>query len=410
MNILVFAGTSEGRLLAEFLSQISQAATICVATEYGELVLPPLPYIQVHQGRLTSAQMQQMMAPDTLVIDATHPYAAVVTENIQQAATQAGVQYIRLVRESLSYGKHVIVVPDTQAAAAYLNSVTGTALLTTGSKELEAFTGVAQFAKRLWPRVLPTPSVLEKCITLGFAPAHIIAMQGPFSKAMNVALLKQTSAKYLVTKDTGAAGGFSEKIEAAQQVGAQVILIARPTQEQGMTLAQVKRQLQVQSPTENIPTPNSRFPLFVSLVGKKCVVVGAGRIGKRRAQMLRQFGAQVHIIAPVACEIEPTAYEYYHKADIEDAFLVVAATNIRETNHAIAQDCKDSGIFCAVADSSEESTFFFPAVCQSGKLVAGVVSDGSEHALTAKAAQQIRQVLQHTTQEDEDADDYRGQP
>ena len=58
-------------------------------------------------------------------------------------------------------------------------------------------------------------------------------MQGPFSQAMNAALLRETGAKILVTKDTGVSGGFAEKVAAAEEVGAKVLVIARPRVENG---------------------------------------------------------------------------------------------------------------------------------------------------------------------------------
>ena len=97
------------------------------------------------------------------------------------------------------------------------------------------------FQTRLFPRVLPTAPVLEKCAALGFPGAHIIAMQGPFSQAMNAALLRETGAKILVTKDTGVSGGFAEKVAAAEEVGAKVLVIARPRVENGKNQAEMQR-------------------------------------------------------------------------------------------------------------------------------------------------------------------------
>ena len=80
----MFAGTSEGRELAQFLAGQKIPASVCVATEYGEEVLPDMPGIQVITGRMDQEQMEKLinrMRP-LAVIDATHPYAEAVTENI----------------------------------------------------------------------------------------------------------------------------------------------------------------------------------------------------------------------------------------------------------------------------------------------------------------------------------------
>lgn len=399
MSILVFAGTSEGRRLAECLSSAGLAAQVCVATAYGELSLPALPHITVHQGRLSLTEMAAQMSADTLVIDATHPYADVVTANIQQACAQAGAEYIRLLRPRIATDQPVITVPNAAAAAAYLNTVTGAALLTTGSKALEAFTAVHRFAERLFPRVLPTEEVVRKCTELGFPGKCIIAMQGPFSHEMNVALLNQTRAKYLVTKDTGTAGGFAEKLSAARQTGATVLLIARPTQEQGRTLEEIQALLRQRFGGRTETETHRRFPLFVSLCARKVLVVGAGAIAARRIGVLRAFGAQIVLVAPERQDSINTdgltcVCRGYQKSDLDGVFLAVAATNDRSVNAQVAQDCREAGILCSIADCAAQSTFFFPAVCTGGKLTAGLVSDGTDHAMTARAAARIRAVLQ----------------
>ena len=84
----------------------------------------------------------------------------------------------------------------------------------------------------------------------------------------------------------------------------------------------------------------------------------------------------------------------YAPGDVEGAFLVVAATDDRQVNRQVGEDAARAGAFVSVADRKEESTFFFPALCTGGGLVAGVVSQGEEHKKTAEAAQAIRRVLE----------------
>lgn len=140
-----------------------------------------------------------------------------------------------------------------------------------------------------------------------------------------------------------------------------------------------------------------RFPMFVDLRGKKAVVVGAGQIARRRIGVLLEFGAEVTVVAPdctglpeqVRCCVRP-----YRQGDLEGAFLAVAATNDRAVNRLVGEDAAEAGIFVTVADCREESTFYFPAVCKGGGLVAGVVSEGSAHRKTARAAKAIRALLE----------------
>ena len=382
MKLVIFSGTGEGHDLCRFLSGSGQQAEVFVATEYGQAVMEPMPGITVHQGRLAIPEMAGHFSAETLVVDATHPYASQVTANIRTACAQSGAEYLRLLRPRIA-AEDVVSVPDTAVAVAWLSAHTGKALLTTGSKELEAYTAVPDYAARLYPRVLPSASVLQKCETLGFPGAHILAMQGPFSHAMNVALLQQIGAKILVTKDTGDMGGFAEKLSAARETGATVLMIARPTDESGMPLQQVKQYLADRLGLKPIP----RFPLFISLAGKKVLVAGAGQIAARRVQVLQRFGAEV---------IHHTVYlpRGFQQSDLEGVFLAVAATDNREVNHTISILCASRNIPVSVADCAAESTFFFPAVCEGNGLVAGLVSDGARHHAVSTAAKQIRILLE----------------
>lgn len=401
MKLVIFSGTSEGYALCRFVSACGGNADVYVATDYGAAVMEPMHGIAVHEGRLDADAMAAVLDVNTLLVDATHPYAEVVSDNLRAACTQTGAQYERLLRPQLD-SEGVVMVPDTAAAVRWLNVHPGRALLTVGSKELLVYTGVRGWRERLVARVLPSVSVLEQCASFGFAGAQVIAMQGPFSHELNAAMLRQTRADILVTKDTGKAGGFAEKLSAAREVGATVLVIARPREEQGKTLSEMQDFLAVRfgwtqpAPVQEQQTP--RFPFFVSLAGKKCVVFGAGKIAARRVEVLRHFGATVTVVAPESpAGIVVDQVRGYEKSDLSGAFLAVAATNDREVNHRIAADCAASHIPCSVADCAAESTFFFPAICEGGGLMAGVVSDGTAHGKTAAAAKRIRAVLEEMT-------------
>lgn len=237
-KLCVFAGTTEGRELVEFLCTQAVSVTACVATEYGETLLSPRENLTISAQRLTREEMEALFSRENfdMVIDATHPYASVVTENIAAACEKAGVRYQRLLRSGCKAGEDAVFVPDIPAAVDYLNRTEGPILLTTGSKELAKYTGLYDFANRVYARVLPMEDSLRLCQSAGLKPAHILAMQGPFSVDMNVAMLKSLGAKYLVTKDSGTTGGFDEKVTAARAANATLIVIGRPPQREGLTL------------------------------------------------------------------------------------------------------------------------------------------------------------------------------
>lgn len=235
-KICVFAGTTEGRELAAFLSTQPVSVTACVATEYGETLLAPSSNLTVSAKRLTAAEMEDLFNAERfdLVVDATHPYASEVTENIAAACAATGTEYLRLLRSGSFAPEDAVFTEDISQAVAYLNTRSGNILLTTGSKELKKFVPIRDFESRVYARVLPMEESLRLCREAGLNSAHILAMQGPFSKEMNVAMLKAVGAKYMVTKDSGAAGGFHEKIAAAREAGAKPVVIGRPPQRDGL--------------------------------------------------------------------------------------------------------------------------------------------------------------------------------
>ncbi len=237
----VFAGTTEGRELSEFLSRQGEkaAVTACVATEYGETLLEPSENLRVLSGRLNGEQMTALLRENRfdLVLDATHPYAAEVTENIARACADTETPYRRVLREASGVPEGTVFVPDNASAVEYLSAREGNILLTTGSKALGEFAAIRGFAQRVWARVLPMPASLEACQAAGLPPAHIIAMQGPFTEELNAAQLRAIQAAFLLTKDSGGAGGFGEKAAAAAKAGARLVVIGRPPQREGKSLS-----------------------------------------------------------------------------------------------------------------------------------------------------------------------------
>lgn len=246
-KVLIFAGTIEGRSVAEYLANAGVPVHACVATEYGAQLMEASDFLEVISKRLDVEEMAELMMAEgcELVIDATHPYAAVVSANIREAAEKAGKEVIRLLRASeadlLSDTEAFpcVMVDSVPEAAEYLKGTTGHVLITTGSKELAAYTVIPDFAERLHPRFLPAPGAVETCLALGYQQKNLICMQGPFSKEINTAMLKQTGSTWLVTKESGKAGGFMDKVEAAKAAGATLLVIGRPVVENGLSEEEV---------------------------------------------------------------------------------------------------------------------------------------------------------------------------
>lgn len=244
-EILLFGGTTEGRELAALLRAKNIATLVCVATEYGESLLDAGGSTAVHTGRLDEAAMEALirMEAPRCVIDATHPYAADAGKNIRAACQKNGAQYVRVLRESAT-DVGCMTFPDMEALTGWLNGTSGTVFSALGTKEAADLTRVKDYRERVWLRILPSPEGLSTCLAAGFPASHIICMQGPFSKDLNAAMFKAVGASVLLTKDSGAEGGFPEKLAAARECGITAAVLVRPCRENGLTLKEIKRRIE----------------------------------------------------------------------------------------------------------------------------------------------------------------------
>lgn len=238
-RIVLFGGTTEGRRLTAYLEETQIPSVVCVATEYGRRVLGgKLSYCEIVVGRMDAKQMEQFLRKmdACLVIDATHPYAAEVTEHISAACSRLGIPLYRVVRESVPYSGQVICVDTVAEAVKYLAEQEGIVFITTGSKELTYFQDFPDAEERLVARILPAESSIRLAEECGFGPGQLICGTGPFSVRENVEQLERIHAKYLLMKDTGREGGFPEKLAAAERTGVIPVVIRRPTVEDGISV------------------------------------------------------------------------------------------------------------------------------------------------------------------------------
>ncbi len=246
-EILVFGGTSEGRELVEWLDARGTCNVVaCTATEYGSSLLPTGARVQSVRGPLNASKKRELMESHDFacIVDATHPFAQHISTSINELARTYGTDVVRIVREEAD-ADSCTTVSSAQEAARYLATTQGNVLLTTGSKDLAAFTeALPHFEQRLYVRVLPVPTSVARVAKLGVPVDHVIAMQGPFSAQLNAALLREVDARYLVTKQSGQAGGFEQKAQAARECGAELVVIRRPQAYEGLLLEQAKQHLE----------------------------------------------------------------------------------------------------------------------------------------------------------------------
>ena len=203
-DVLVIAGTTESRQVIEKLlgENPKERILASVATELGKEML--LEYgIDIHVGRLDYDGFLTLFKenPCGKIMDASHPFARIVSETVKKAAQTAGISYERYERRNLQYSYEGIVhVKDVQEAISLLNELEGNIFLTTGVNTAAAYmAGVKDGAERLYIRVLDNISTLEGCAKAGYQKDHVFGKMPPFTVEDNVKLIKETNAEVLVS-------------------------------------------------------------------------------------------------------------------------------------------------------------------------------------------------------------------
>lgn len=222
--IWIIGGTSDARKLIDKLDESCDYA-VTIATEGGRNFFDSK---NLFVGRMTKQEMEDFASEkkvDTLV-DLSHPYARLVSENAKEVCEKLEIRYIRFVREKTSHHEGEIYLKSYQESYDYLKKTSGTVFFTTGSKNIPNFEKI-KGKNRFIYRILPVTESLSIPEKEGVHMRDLVAMVGPFSKDLNVALFKSFQVNYCVLKDSGSAGGTLEKLQACQEVGVKAIIIGR---------------------------------------------------------------------------------------------------------------------------------------------------------------------------------------
>ena len=145
-----------------------------------------------------------------------------------------------------------------------------------------------------------------------------------------------------------------------------------------------------------------RYPVFLKLEDKLCVVVGAGRVAERRVRGLCDAGARVRVVGITATEgILQLADEgaihlcqrAFEPSDLDGSTLVIAATDQADVNRAVQAAAKCRGILFCGADRYTESDFIVPAVVRRGDLQVAISTGGNSPAYAALLRREIEAFL-----------------
>lgn len=141
------------------------------------------------------------------------------------------------------------------------------------------------------------------------------------------------------------------------------------------------------------------FPLFVSLEGLPCLVIGGGKVAFRKIKTIQEYGAEVTVVSPEFCaEIERNPglkliRRKFEEKDLKDIKIVFAASSDADCNAEATRLCRDKKILINVADVADECDFFFPALVKRGEVVVGVSTGGKSPAIAAGVRKEIDRVL-----------------
>lgn len=234
--IWLIGGTQESAQLAIALAIASIPCIISVTTESARALYPPALTLHVWVGKLTPDSLEEFLRQQQIVaiLDASHPYAQVVSQNAIAAAQKLQIPYLRYERPVLDWGINSQLKLggldsfETLVSGNYLQAQR--VLLTVGYKPLQMFRPWQERAT-LFARILPSVTALEAANQAGFTPDRLICLRPPIGAELEKALWQQWQISLVVTKASGTAGGEDIKRTVAAQLGIPLIIIDRPTVE-----------------------------------------------------------------------------------------------------------------------------------------------------------------------------------
>lgn len=224
--IAVFAGTSEGRAVIEYVSKFDSVKAF-VSTDQGASLLRDmnLDNLSIEIGKKDYLELKNHLDKEDIenIVDATHPYATQISKNLMRVSESLEKNYVRFERERDEI-KGAERFKDYGQLVKRLNDLDGNVLVTSGSNNMDAFSKISDIS-RLFVRVMPSSNIIKKCENIGLAMNQIIAIMGPHSFESNLWLMKEKNIRHMVTKESGKNGGVDAKIDAANFLGIKIYTI-----------------------------------------------------------------------------------------------------------------------------------------------------------------------------------------
>ena len=222
--IWIIGGTSEAREIVNRIKDIDNYI-VTMATDGGKEFLHSN---KILIGRMNYEEMIEFSKKNkiSLIVDLTHPYARIVSENAKKVANTLGIDYIRYIRDKVDVENNIIYLQSYEEAYEYISKISGTVFFTTGSKNIGDFEKIRGNNRFIY-RILPALESIEECKKYNVQMKDIVAVLGPFSKEYNKVMFEEYNPKYCVMKDSGHRGGTLEKIKACKELDIIPIVIGR---------------------------------------------------------------------------------------------------------------------------------------------------------------------------------------
>ena len=236
MKIFLLGGTKDSINIIEFIKNNYDAHILTTTTtEYGAKLAQEGGSDDTIARPLLKDEIKEIIINENfdVLIDATHPFAAHITQTSASIAKELEIPFIRFERPTTNLENidtsHIHYVNSFDEAGKLIgeNFHQGNVLHFAGANTMEEILKYVP-VERFYPRILKVESSIEKCKSLNVDPTHIIPMKGAASIEENLDLIEKYNAKVMITKESGDIGGVIEKIEAANEKNVAVIMIQRP--------------------------------------------------------------------------------------------------------------------------------------------------------------------------------------
>ena len=236
--ILLLGGTSETPKIANLLAQKNNCRVLISNLTDSVVEWDLNSDVFVRHGALNNTGMSDLITRQgiTAIVDASHPYAEQLHNTALEVSIKTQTPYYRYERPGIDYSGCDVKFADNHQKAAAVTFETGRrALLTSGTRNLKPYIETAKkTGSKLYIRILPCKESMNVCKKNGIGNDRIIVMQGPFTIEQNIGIIKKYSIDVMVTKDSGIAGGVSEKLKAAKACAAKIIVVRKPPANQNL--------------------------------------------------------------------------------------------------------------------------------------------------------------------------------